>query len=259
VANYDSNSDNVKAVQTAINSAGYSPALTVDGQYGPETQAGVIWFQGQHGLTQDGIIGDATMAATIAPLPGHDPLAGMKSAIAALAATKAAQAVGAPAAAIIAAATPAASPALVPNSVIHLRLNPSQAPVTTPMVTTIVPLHPGMGPVIPAVAGAALGAGAGTIFGWPLWTAVGGAGGLVVGLLAYAIFKKPANMATVPQVIPVGSVAMHGEHNPRNEYMAAYDDVLAGPLYSAVSDFGFDDGFGCDDYALEYGSGEIKG
>jgi hypothetical protein len=67
MSNYDTNTTVVKQVQTAINAAGYSPPLATDGAYGPKTIAGVKWFQAQHGLAQDGIIGDQTVAATIAP------------------------------------------------------------------------------------------------------------------------------------------------------------------------------------------------
>ena len=76
MANYDTDSVKVKAVQTAINAAGYAsatgkPALVVDGIYGPLTAAGVQWFEKLHGLTVDaGIIGDQVMAATVATPPG---------------------------------------------------------------------------------------------------------------------------------------------------------------------------------------------
>lgn len=69
MSNYDSDPVKVKAVQIAVNAAGYQPPLAVDGVYGPLTAAGVRWFQGMHQLTQDGIIGDQTMAATIAAPP----------------------------------------------------------------------------------------------------------------------------------------------------------------------------------------------
>jgi hypothetical protein len=73
MANYDTNTAVVRQVQTAVNAAGYQPLLTVDGAYGPKTIAGVKWFQKLHGLTQDGIIGDQTVAATIAPTPSGAP------------------------------------------------------------------------------------------------------------------------------------------------------------------------------------------
>ena len=37
-----------------INSAGYTPALIVDGAYGPKTTAGVEWVQQKLGITVDG-------------------------------------------------------------------------------------------------------------------------------------------------------------------------------------------------------------
>lgn len=54
----------VKAVQAAINAAGYTPALTADGLVGPKTKAGVAWLQGQKGITPvDGAINDAVLNA----------------------------------------------------------------------------------------------------------------------------------------------------------------------------------------------------
>jgi hypothetical protein len=61
-ADYDSDPATVKKVQQAINAAGYSPQLAVDGSYGPLTKAGVQWLQSQKGLTADGVIGPATLA-----------------------------------------------------------------------------------------------------------------------------------------------------------------------------------------------------
>ena len=60
-ADYNSNAGIVKQVQTAINSMGYTPQLSVDGAYGPVTEAGVKWAQGSLGITADGVIGDATL------------------------------------------------------------------------------------------------------------------------------------------------------------------------------------------------------
>lgn len=86
MANYDSQPNVVKQVQAAVNAAGYQPALVVDGAYGPKTKAGVIWFQRQHGLTQDGIIGDQTVAATIAPTPqaAANPIGNLQAQLSAL-------------------------------------------------------------------------------------------------------------------------------------------------------------------------------
>lgn len=62
-ADFNSDATIVRQVQTAINALGYSPALTVDGAYGPNTANGVKWLQGQKGLAVDGIIGPATLGA----------------------------------------------------------------------------------------------------------------------------------------------------------------------------------------------------
>lgn len=60
---YDSDSAIVSQVQSKINSMGYTPALVVDGKYGPNTAAGVKWLQTQKGLSVDGIIGPQTLTA----------------------------------------------------------------------------------------------------------------------------------------------------------------------------------------------------
>lgn len=52
----------VKQIQRSLNAWGASPQLTVDGDFGPATKAGVIAFQGKHSLTKDGIVGPATKA-----------------------------------------------------------------------------------------------------------------------------------------------------------------------------------------------------
>lgn len=72
---YDSNTDVVRQAQTAINALGYSPALSEDGAYGPMTQAGIQWAQGQKGLTQDGILGASTLQALGIAVPAVQPLA----------------------------------------------------------------------------------------------------------------------------------------------------------------------------------------
>lgn len=69
-ANYDGNQTVVKEVQTAINAMGYTPALVVDGEYGPKTTAGVKWAQTKKGITSDGIIGDQTLSALGIASPG---------------------------------------------------------------------------------------------------------------------------------------------------------------------------------------------
>ena len=67
---YNADATIVKQVQTAINGLGYTPALAVDGAYGPNTEAGIKWLQGQKGLTVDGIIGPATLGALGIAVPG---------------------------------------------------------------------------------------------------------------------------------------------------------------------------------------------
>lgn len=53
----------VVSQQYAVNALGYSPALTVDGAWGPLTDTGVRWLQGKVGTTADGQWGPATEAA----------------------------------------------------------------------------------------------------------------------------------------------------------------------------------------------------
>lgn len=69
-ADYNTNAAVVKQVQGAINALGYTPALAVDGSYGPNTAAGIKWLQGQKGLTVDGVIGDQTLGALGISPPG---------------------------------------------------------------------------------------------------------------------------------------------------------------------------------------------
>lgn len=60
---------NPKAVQQALNAAGASPALTVDGAWGPKSQAALVAFQRTHRaadgspLVADGVAGPKTLAA----------------------------------------------------------------------------------------------------------------------------------------------------------------------------------------------------
>ncbi|GAA2622745.1 hypothetical protein GCM10010425_17090 [Streptomyces spororaveus] len=53
----------VASQQQAVNGRGYSPALTVDGIWGPHTDAGVRWLQTKLGVGADGLWGPATEAA----------------------------------------------------------------------------------------------------------------------------------------------------------------------------------------------------
>lgn len=50
----------VTSQQQAVNAAGYSPRLTVDGLWGPKTDAGVKWYQKKLGVSADGLWGPAT-------------------------------------------------------------------------------------------------------------------------------------------------------------------------------------------------------
>ncbi|MGW0819806.1 peptidoglycan recognition protein family protein [Streptomyces sp. NPDC002845] len=53
----------VASQQSAVNGLGYTPALDVDGIFGPKTEAGVKWLQAKVGTTADGLWGPATEAA----------------------------------------------------------------------------------------------------------------------------------------------------------------------------------------------------
>lgn len=53
-----SKGSDVKNLQQALNAKGYS--LTVDGEFGPSTQAAVKNFQRANGLTDDGVVGPKT-------------------------------------------------------------------------------------------------------------------------------------------------------------------------------------------------------
>lgn len=53
----------VRSQQQAVNAAGYSPKLVVDGLWGPKTNAGVRWYQKKLGVSSDGLWGPKTEAA----------------------------------------------------------------------------------------------------------------------------------------------------------------------------------------------------
>jgi peptidoglycan hydrolase-like protein with peptidoglycan-binding domain len=57
-------------VQQALNTLGYSPALTVDGVIGPKSQTAVKWWQAAHGLQVDGIPGPITKSSLQTALGG---------------------------------------------------------------------------------------------------------------------------------------------------------------------------------------------
>jgi hypothetical protein len=187
-----SDSASIKQVQSAINAAGYQPALVVDGVSGPKTTAGVKWFQQQHGLTVDGLIGPQTMAATVAPTPAQ-AIAAVTSPLAALASQITA---------LQAAPVPAATPTpLVPTPVVAMPTVglslPSTPKPATPLAyalpTAASPLSGNIGGVpIPALIGMAAGAAVGAFFGM-LWLAVGAVGGGAAGY-ATTLLPKGATM-----------------------------------------------------------------
>lgn len=59
----------VKVLQIALNALGFSVGKP-DGDYGPKTQSAVEQFQSSRGLTTDGILGPATLAALTQALSG---------------------------------------------------------------------------------------------------------------------------------------------------------------------------------------------
>jgi hypothetical protein len=61
----------VETLQKALVTIGAAPSLTVDGKYGPSTQAAVTAFQQSNGLTADGVVGKETAAAINAALAAH--------------------------------------------------------------------------------------------------------------------------------------------------------------------------------------------
>jgi peptidoglycan hydrolase-like protein with peptidoglycan-binding domain len=59
---------NTKDVQRALNTLGYTPKLTEDGQLGPKTTANIKAFQSKNHLAVDGVAGPATKTALSAAL-----------------------------------------------------------------------------------------------------------------------------------------------------------------------------------------------
>lgn len=205
MTDYSSDPNVVKQVQTAINAGGYQPALTVDGIYGPATQSGVMWFQGQHGLTQDGIIGDQTVAATVAPTPAQaSALAAFQAQINAL------QSSGIPTPSIQIpppGVLPDPGQTLTATPVIHLALVgvrpsaavapvPAAAPMTFPVAAT-APSASGVPSWAGTVAGGALGL----------------AGGFALGQLALGALVGAALGAGIDLLRKPATPTMHGEQS----------------------------------------------
>lgn len=53
-------SEGIKNIQRILNDLGWTPALVVDGNFGPKTESAVKWFQWNNGLVADGIVGNKT-------------------------------------------------------------------------------------------------------------------------------------------------------------------------------------------------------
>jgi peptidoglycan hydrolase-like protein with peptidoglycan-binding domain len=230
MANYNSNSAVVKQVQTAVNAEGYSPPLTLDGVYGPKTAAGVRWFQGRHGLAQDGIIGDQTVAASISPTPAAAAAGGLAGLQAQLQQIQGGASLTTSALLpypVTSLAGPATGPPATLDNVRPPVAGAAWSP--TPGVPAAAALSPpaSSGPLtiagfaVPVWAATAVGVIGGSIFGIPIGSLIGGALGGAVDV-ARALLAPPA-----PIVGPAAT--MHGEL-----------DVLS------VTDFGFDADYGCD-------------
>ncbi|WP_406368449.1 peptidoglycan-binding protein [Streptomyces sp. NBC_00647] len=52
--------EGIKNIQRCLNDLGWTPALSVDGAFGPKTEAAVKWFQQKKGIISDGIVGNKT-------------------------------------------------------------------------------------------------------------------------------------------------------------------------------------------------------
>ena len=59
----------IKDIQQQLAARGYTPG-PIDGVWGRQTVAAVRAFQGQHGLTADGVVGPLTLAALFQGAPG---------------------------------------------------------------------------------------------------------------------------------------------------------------------------------------------
>ena len=57
----DGGSQRVRKIQRGLHRLGYQPG-SVDGLFGPRTDAAVRWFQRKHGLKSDGVVGAQTLA-----------------------------------------------------------------------------------------------------------------------------------------------------------------------------------------------------
>jgi peptidoglycan hydrolase-like protein with peptidoglycan-binding domain len=243
MSNYNSNPAIVMHVQTAINAAGYTPPLSADGKYGAKTRAGVVWFQGQHGLTADGIIGDATVAAvaavgaaptTTATDPTvRDPVGELQTEVDRLKAKQADTAATAPGGA-------AAAVAVVPRKVIAFHLGsagggpPTAAGAAGPLATTTdaagapaplvttpaAALAAPSGLKIPAWAGTAAGVVGGAAVGHLALGAV--ALGALVGGAAGAALDYVRHMGTHPAA--GGLSTMHGEFDEDPGFDSDYGD-----------------------------------
>lgn len=167
----------IESVQQAVNAAGYTPALVVDGIIGPKTTAGVAWLQQTSSYTRtDGVLDDQFLANL-----GIDPTATTPG-YAGAAATTVTQGQAAP------------QPVYVPPP---LPLNVKPPPAPAPYVPPAPKPSPSPSPVaaktspIPAAVGGAAGAGLGWFaVGGPLAAAIGAAVG---GIGGYLFGKKTSS------------------------------------------------------------------
>jgi peptidoglycan hydrolase-like protein with peptidoglycan-binding domain len=83
-ADWDGDSMTVMKVQAAINALGYTPALKVDGMYGPNTRAGIVWYQASKGLNQTGVADEQTLGFLGIPIPPPVPVVKISTVAAAL-------------------------------------------------------------------------------------------------------------------------------------------------------------------------------